>query len=102
MRAAGFTAMLDERILGQIDLNTRIDLRDALGRITAPTLVLASADDQILPPHHQRELAAGIQRAEYVELAGGHGLPLEAPERFFSVIVEYLDRRQAEAGVTAG
>ncbi|WP_232247751.1 alpha/beta fold hydrolase [Kitasatospora azatica] len=94
--AAGFTAMLDERILGQIELDTRIDLRDAVGRITAPTLVLASADDRILPPHHQRELAAAIRRSDYLQVPGGHGLPFEDPARFFSVVTEYVDNRQAQ------
>ncbi|WP_030061223.1 MULTISPECIES: alpha/beta fold hydrolase [Streptomyces] len=95
--AAGFTAMLDERILGQMELDTRIDLRDAVGRITAPTLVLASADDQILPPHHQRQLAAAIHQADYLEVPGGHGLPFEDPARFFSLITAYVDERQAQA-----
>jgi pimeloyl-ACP methyl ester carboxylesterase len=91
--AAGFAQMLDERILGQIELDSRIDLRDAVGRITAPTLVIASADDQIIPTRHQRELAAAIQQAEYIETPGGHGLPFEDPARLFSLITEYLDKR---------
>ncbi|MFE5581184.1 alpha/beta fold hydrolase [Kitasatospora sp. NPDC056531] len=94
--AAGFTAMLDERILGQIELDTRIDLRDAVGRVTAPTLVVASADDQIIPPHHQRELADAIHQADYLEVPGGHGLPFEDPVRFFSIVTEYVDKRQVQ------
>lgn len=68
--AAGFTAMLDERILPQIELDGRIDLRDSVGRVLVPTLVLASAEDQILPPHHQRELARRDQRRP---VSGGPG-----------------------------
>ncbi|WP_354644281.1 alpha/beta fold hydrolase [Kitasatospora camelliae] len=94
--AAGFTAMLDERILAQMELDSRIDLRDVVGRVTAPTLVMASADDQIVPPHHQRELAAAIPRADYLQVPGGHGLPFEDPARLFSTIAEYVDRRQAQ------
>ncbi|MDH6109703.1 pimeloyl-ACP methyl ester carboxylesterase [Kitasatospora sp. MAP12-15] len=93
---AGFTAMLDERILGQIELDSRIDLRDAVGRITAPTLVLASTDDQIIPTRHQRELAAAIHQADYLQVPGGHGLPFEDPARFFSIIAERVDQRQAQ------
>ncbi|MCC3775969.1 alpha/beta fold hydrolase [Streptomyces sp. UNOB3_S3] len=93
--AAGFTAMLDERVLGQIELDSRVDLRDAVCRVTAPTLVVASADDQVVPPHHQRELAAAIDGAEYLQVPGGHGLPFEDPARFFSVVTEYVDKRQA-------
>ena len=45
---------------------------DRLGEITAPTLVLAGRDDFILPPEHQRQLAAGIPgaRLEIIERAG--------------------------------
>jgi pimeloyl-ACP methyl ester carboxylesterase len=93
--AAGFTAMLDERVLPQIELNRRIDLRGAVGRITAPALVLASADDQVIPPCHQRELADAIAGAQYLEVPGGHGLPFEDPARFFSIITEFVDTQQA-------
>ncbi|WP_243436950.1 alpha/beta fold hydrolase [Streptomyces sp. FH025] len=97
----GFTAMLDERVLGQIELDARIDLRDAVGRVTAPALVVASADDRIIPTHHQRELAAAIEGAEYLEVPGGHGLPFEDPARFFAIITEYVDGRRARAGAGA-
>ncbi|MGW4163308.1 alpha/beta fold hydrolase [Streptomyces sp. NPDC004788] len=95
--AAGFTALLDERILGQIELDGRVDLRGAVGRVTAPTLVVASEDDRIVPPHHQRELAAAVDGAEYVQVPGGHGLPFEDPARFFAIVTEYVDKRQAQA-----
>ncbi|MEQ4717793.1 alpha/beta fold hydrolase [Nonomuraea sp. B19D2] len=100
---AGFTATLDKRILPQIDLDGRIDLRDKLGRVLAPTLVLASADDQVIPSHHQRELAEAISDSRYLEVPGGHGLPFEDPDRFFSIITEFVDARQAavQAGVSA-
>jgi pimeloyl-ACP methyl ester carboxylesterase len=103
--AAGFTALLDERILPQIDLDTRIDLRAALGAVQAPTLVLASADDQIVPSGHQRELAAGIRSARYSEVPGGHGLPFEDPARFAALVLDFVDasaaapRNRSEAGV---
>ncbi|MFB8240091.1 alpha/beta fold hydrolase [Kitasatospora purpeofusca] len=94
---AGFAAMLDDRILGQLELDARVDLRDAVGRVVAPALVLASADDQVVPPHHQRELAGALRGAEYLEVPGGHGLPFEDPARFFAILAEYVDRQQALA-----
>jgi pimeloyl-ACP methyl ester carboxylesterase len=99
--AAGFTAMLDERILPQIELNSRIDLRGTAGQIMAPTLVLASADDQVIPPRHQRELADAIASAQYREVPGGHGLPFEDPARFFSIITEFVGSRQAASQTEA-
>jgi pimeloyl-ACP methyl ester carboxylesterase len=101
--ATGFTAMLDERILPQIELDGRIDLRDSVGRVLASTLVLASADDQVIPPHHQRELAEAISDSRYLEVPGGHGLPFEDPDRFFSIITDFVDAQQAsvQPGVPA-
>ncbi|MER5636902.1 alpha/beta fold hydrolase [Kitasatospora sp. NPDC002227] len=94
--AAGFTAMLNTRVLGQIDLDTRIDLRAEAPRVTAPTLVLSSTDDRIVPPHHQQALAIAIPHAEHHHTPGGHGLPFEDPTRFFSLITEYVDKCQAQ------
>jgi pimeloyl-ACP methyl ester carboxylesterase len=93
--AARYTGMLDERILPQIDLDGRIDLRGIVGRVQAPTLVLAGTDDQIVPTRHQRELADAITTARYVEVPGGHGLPFEDPARFISIIAEFIDAQQA-------
>ncbi|MEE1783668.1 hypothetical protein PUR71_12235 [Streptomyces sp. SP17BM10] len=57
---------------------------------------MASADDRIVPPHHQRELAEAIEGAEYVEVPGGHGLPFEDPATLFTLLADYADRRQAQ------
>ena len=67
----------------------------------APTLVLASADDQVIPPRHQRELADAIAGAEYLEVPGGHGLPFEDPARFFTIVTEFTDTRQAASRIEA-
>ncbi|MGI8723151.1 MAG: alpha/beta fold hydrolase [Geodermatophilaceae bacterium] len=93
---AGFTAMLDSRITRQIELDGRIDLASAVTGIQAVTLVLASADDRIIPPFHQRALSGAIPNARYRELAGGHGLPFEDPARFFLAITEWLDEQLAK------
>lgn len=98
---AGFTAMLDTRIVGQIDLDGRIDLAPALSAIRAATLVLASAEDRIIPPPHQRALAAAIPGARYREIPGGHGLPFEDPFGFFATIAEWVEEQQAHAEAAA-
>lgn len=94
----GFEGLVDDRIAGQIDLDGRIDISDLLHRVKAPTLVLASTDDQILPSHHQRALAAAIAAANYREVPGGHGLPFEDPQRFASIIAEFLDSQERAIG----
>lgn len=92
---AGFTAMLDTRILGQIELDGRIDVAPAMSEIRAATLVLASAEDRIIPPPHQLALAEAIPGARYREIAGGHGLPFENPDGFFATIGEWVTEQQA-------
>ncbi|MDH6139472.1 pimeloyl-ACP methyl ester carboxylesterase [Kitasatospora sp. GP30] len=84
-----------------VELDTRIDLRDAVGRITAPTLVLSSADDQIIPPHHQREPAAAIRQVDHLQVPGSHGLPAVRgpPARFFSIVTEDVDKQQAQGRI---
>jgi pimeloyl-ACP methyl ester carboxylesterase len=46
------------------------DVRDVLSRIAAPTLVMHSADDMLVPAAQGRFLAAGIGGARYVRLPG--------------------------------
>lgn len=92
---AGFTSMLDRRILGQLELDGRIDLARDLHAIRAATLVLASADDRIIPPPHQRVLAAAIAGAQFREVPGGHGIPFEDPACFFEIVTEWVEAQQA-------
>ncbi len=92
--AQGFTAMLDERIIRQIELDGQVDISTLLPAVQTPTLVIASTDDQIVPPSHQRELAARITGAQYIELPAGHGLPFENPALFTTTIAAFLDRQR--------
>ncbi|MBT2384078.1 alpha/beta fold hydrolase [Streptomyces sp. ISL-11] len=88
--AAGFTSMIEPGILRQIRLDADLDISHLVGRVIAPTVVIASAHDQIVPTHHQRELAERIAGARYVEVDAGHGLPFENPKLFVDVLLEHL------------
>jgi 3-oxoadipate enol-lactonase len=46
-----------------------IDLRDRLGEIRAPTLVITGEDDLSTPPDHGRQIAAAVEDAECVMLS---------------------------------
>ncbi|MGW5265426.1 alpha/beta fold hydrolase [Microbispora sp. NPDC004025] len=96
--AAAFTASLDgaeEGFARQARADIAVDITELLPRVTAPTLIVSSAGDRIVPPHHQRELARLIPHAELVTVPGGHGLPFEDPAAFTAVITEHLDRAAA-------
>jgi class 3 adenylate cyclase len=52
-----------------------IDVREDLGEIQAPTLVMHRRDEQVFDVRHSRYLAGAIAGARYVELEGIDSLP---------------------------
>lgn len=53
------------------------DVRERLGEVAVPTIVLHGTDDSLFEPSVARELAGGIRRAELRMVQGaGHALPL--------------------------
>jgi pimeloyl-ACP methyl ester carboxylesterase len=56
-------------------------LTDMLRTISCPTMVLSGADDKLIPPKIQREMAVEIPTAQYVEIPNcGHLPTMEEPE----------------------
>jgi 3-oxoadipate enol-lactonase/4-carboxymuconolactone decarboxylase len=69
-----------------------LDLRQDLGRVTAPTLVISGSEDPACPPDVGRALAAGIPGAEFVELEGvAHLGNLERPAAVTALLRTHLD-----------
>lgn len=72
---------------------TTFDLRPALPRVSAPTLVVAGEEDFILGPESCREVADGIANARLEVLDGvGHMPWVEAPEAFYATVESFLER----------
>jgi len=70
------------------------DARDRVGSVTARSLVIAGAHD-MLPPEKGRELADGINGAQFTLFEhSGHFAPLEEPESFQRVVLEFLGLAQ--------
>jgi non-heme chloroperoxidase len=68
------------------------DVRDRIGRITAPTLVLAGKEDPFVPFSLSQELAASIPGAKLMVLEGGrHGFNASMAEKFNRAVLEFLD-----------
>lgn len=68
------------------------DLRPALSRVTAPTLVVAGQHDFILGPDVCREVASGIADSRLEVLPNvGHMPWVENPSGFASVVEAFLD-----------
>ncbi|TJZ49553.1 4-carboxymuconolactone decarboxylase [Streptomyces piniterrae] len=67
------------------------DLRADLGRIAAPTLVVAGRADPATPPAHARELTDGIPDATLVELPGAsHLANVERPAPVLAALLGHL------------
>ncbi|UGY94336.1 4-carboxymuconolactone decarboxylase [Streptomyces gobiensis] len=67
------------------------DIRDALPRITVPTLVVAGAEDQAAPPADARALVAGIPDARLAMVPGAaHLTPVERPGEVTELLVKHF------------
>lgn len=76
------------------------DLRPMLEHIKCETLVLVGHFDWVCPPKASRAIAHALPKAKLVEFANsGHFLFSEEPERFKSVVTEFVESI-AGVGVT--
>ena len=69
-----------------------MDLREQLGAIEAPTLVIAGSEDPSTPPERVREEVAGaIGGARYLELSGAaHIANMTRPQEFSRAVLDHL------------
>jgi pimeloyl-ACP methyl ester carboxylesterase len=66
-------------------------LTSRLHRVTAPTLIVWGAEDRLLPPALGEAYRRGIAGSTLVTIERcGHLPPLEQPERFADVVLEFL------------
>ncbi len=95
VREAGVAALMGEPPRGtlrQIELDLRVDVRDLLPKITAPTLVTGNTRDYLVPVEHARALHAAIPGSEYAELDSGHVVLHERPAEITALIREFVTR----------
>ncbi len=82
----------DEGYAACCEVIARLDLRVDLGRITAPTLVVAAAEDPALPPEHQRLIAEGIDGARLRTLSpAAHLANLERTAEVIGALLDHFD-----------
>jgi 3-oxoadipate enol-lactonase len=73
------------------DALARWDFREHLAEISAPTLLIAGAQDRAAPTEHLELLSTRIPDAKLVVLPGAaHLANVEQPERFSKVVLEHL------------
>jgi pimeloyl-ACP methyl ester carboxylesterase len=82
-----------ETARGQAWADAGRDRREALRAVSAPSRVIAFADDLITPPHLAAEVAEAIPDCDVVEIPScGHFGYLERPDEVNSAIIEFLDK----------
>ena len=81
-------------LVSHLTASTYHDTRARLGRITAPTLVLHGAHDELTPVANARLLAAGIPDATLSVIAdAGHAYLLEQPDASHAAFTDWLAER---------
>lgn len=76
--------------LRQIDLASRLDVRDQLPRIQAPTLVIGCTRDVLVPPEYSRTLTADIPHATYAEIDAAHNVMAEQPTEVAKLLRDFI------------
>jgi 3-oxoadipate enol-lactonase len=91
----GLTSTSSEGYAGCCEALAALDLRPVLGSISAPTLVIAGAEDPATPPDHGRAIADGIRgaRFELIEDAA-HLANIEKAEVVTPLIAGFIDAEQ--------
>jgi 3-oxoadipate enol-lactonase len=91
----GLTDTSSEGYAGCCEALAALDLQPALGSISAPTLVIAAAEDPATPPDHGRAIAAGIAGARFELIEGAaHLANIEKAELVTPLIAGFIDAEQ--------
>jgi pimeloyl-ACP methyl ester carboxylesterase len=82
------------------DSGVGYDIRERLGEIKAPTLVVSSEHDHLIPIEEQRLLVREIPNSHHVIIAdSGHGSMYEKPMVFASLIYGFLNNPTLEYNI---
>ena len=69
----------------------RMDLRERLAAIEAPTLVVSASEDPATPPPHGRLIAERVPSSRFVEVEhAAHLASFEQPARINALVIEHL------------
>jgi pimeloyl-ACP methyl ester carboxylesterase len=82
---------------------SEMDLRDAVPRLTVPTLVVAGERDRLTPPSHAKRIADALPRLQRLIVldATGHMSPLERPREVSQALLELAGAATGAAPVAA-
>lgn len=91
-RGRQMMARVDPRVVwGDFAACDRFDIRERVGEIPAPTLVITGSEDRMTPARFGQWLAERIPGARFVLIEGaGHMVMLEKPDQVASAVREWL------------
>jgi pimeloyl-ACP methyl ester carboxylesterase len=69
---------------------SKVNLTPELHRIEAPTLILASREDKVIPFEYAEKMQRNIPNSELYEYRGSHGAYLKTPDECNRVILQFL------------
>ncbi len=84
-----------------LEARANIDVVSLLGEVRAPTLVVHSRDDDVVPIAEGHILAAGIPGAQFIELDSKNHILLEtepAWERFCREVLDFMELKSGAVG----
>ena len=91
----GLTDTSSEGYAGCCEALASLDLHPVLGSISAPTLVIAGAEDPATPPDHGRAIADGIPGARFELIEGAaHLANIEKADVVTPLIAGFIDAEQ--------
>jgi 3-oxoadipate enol-lactonase len=67
-----------------------MDLRDELGQISAPTLVVSGVHDPSTPPDHGHLIASSVPGAQFALVSGAHMSNVEAPRAITELLLTHF------------
>ncbi|MEU9355344.1 3-oxoadipate enol-lactonase [Streptomyces griseoloalbus] len=74
------------------DALAAFDVRERLGEIRVPTLLVAGREDPATPPEHLRQIADAVPGAALVEIPGAsHLAPAQCPEAVLTALRAHFD-----------
>jgi 3-oxoadipate enol-lactonase len=80
--------------LAQLHAIQMHDTRDRLARIRTPTMVLAGAEDILIPMPLSRQLHAAIPGAQWATSKGGHAFLWEFPKPFNRKLLDFIGKHR--------
>jgi 3-oxoadipate enol-lactonase len=79
-----------ETYLSQLNVIQTHDTSDRLAQILTPTLVLAGAEDILIPVRLSEQLQAGLPGSRWTTVPGGHACLWESPEPFNTSFIKFV------------